>query len=366
MTGQEIITRVDAMKETIRKHSSIITAVHIVTENGLSLKPEDMSFFNYLLARVHPYPKRGFIYEIPIKEAMEFMRWDRTAKLHASLDRLCKVAVEIDYATDGEKRSIRAHYMSHNSSHAENGLLQFAFDPILVEFLPDPKVYGTININRSYDMKSMTAKRLYEFGCMNRNKFDTTWRISISDLRDIAQVGTTHQRFDNFRRLVLDKAIEEVNNIADFDITYEIETAGQGGAVSTIVFKLLGKSHARLLQANTIKSTNTKNSIKTKPKTLKNEDHFTVDIFDGKTNEERGGPGELTAETIERVNAKLSPEDDIEKLLREWSDVTRGLTLTDPDTHFESWIEMREIKKNDPVLSGLDEDIFSNFFNAED
>lgn len=362
MTGQEIITRVDAMKDTIRKHSSVITAAHVIMEGGLSLKPEDLSFFNYLLARVHPYPKQGFIYEIPIKEAMEFMRWDRTAKVHTSLDRLCKVNIEIDYEKDGERHSIRAHYLSHNSSHAENGLLQFAFDPILVQFLPDPKVYGSINVNRSYDLKSMGAKRLYEFGCMNRNKYDATWRLSVAEFRSICETGEKHPRFDNFRRLVLDKAVEEVNNIADFDIAYETETAGQGGTVSTIVFKILGKSHARLLQATTIKSTNTK----TKTKSANKGDQFTVDMLDGKTNEERGGPAELTSTVIERVASKLSTEDDIEKLVREWRDVTRGLTLNDPDTHFESWIDLREIKKNDPVLSGLDEDIFSNFFNGED
>jgi hypothetical protein len=358
MTGQEIITRVDAMKDTIRKHSSVITAAHVVVEGGLTLKPEDLSFFNYLLARVHPYPKQGFIYEIPIKEAMEFMRWDRTAKVHASLDRLCKVNIEIDYEKDGEHHSIRSHYLSHNSSHAESGLLKFAFDAILVQFLPDPKVYGSINVNRSHDLKSMGAKRLYEFGCMNRNKYDTTWRLSVSEFRSISETGDKHPRFDNFRRLVLDKAIEEVNNIADFDIAYETETAGQGGTVSTIVFKILGKSHARLLQATTIKSKSAKSS--------KNGDQFTVDMLDGKTNEERGGPAELTSDVMDRVTAKILPEDDIEKLIREWRDVTRGLALNDPDKHFESWIDLREIKRNDPVLSGLDEDIFSNFFNGED
>lgn len=356
MTGQAIITRVDAMKDTIRKHSAVITAAHV--KEGLSLKPEDLSFFNYLLARVHPYPKPGFIYEIPIKEAMEFMRWDRTAKVHESLDRLCKVNIEIDYEKDDERHSIRTHYMSHNSSHAENGILQFAFDPILVQFLPDPKVYGSINVNRSHDLKSMGAKRLYEFGCLNRNKYGATWRLSVLEFRQIAEAGDKHPRFDNFRRLVLDKAVDEVNNIADFDIAYETETAGQGGSVSTIVFKILGKTHARLLQATTIKSTKAKGG--------KSGDQYTVDMLDGKTNEERGGPAELTSDVMERIASRLSPEDDIEALVREWRDVTRGLVLNDPDKHFESWIDLREVKKNDPVLSGLDEDIFSNFFNGED
>jgi hypothetical protein len=344
------------MKDTIRKHSSVITAAHV--KEGLSLKPEDLSFFNYLLARVHPHPKPGFTYELPIKEAMEFMRWDRTAKVHDSLDRLCRVGIEIDYEKNGERHSIRAHYMSHNSSHAENGLLQFAFDPILVQFLPEPKVYGSINVNRSHDLKTMGAKRLYEFGCLNRNKYGATWRLSVDEFRQIAEAGEKHPRFDNFRRLVLDKAVDEVNSIADFDIAYETETAGQGGTVSTIIFKILGKTHARLLQATTIKSAKAKKS--------NNGDKHTVDMLDGKTSAERGGPAELTSDVIERIASLLPQEDDIEILIREWREVTRGLVLNDPDKHFESWIELREVKRNDPILSGLDEDIFSNFLNGED
>jgi len=55
------------------------------------------------------------------------------------------------------------------------------------------------------------------------------------------------------------------------------------------------------------------------------------------------------------------------RFVREWRDVYPGtLFSTIRDKHFESWIDLREVKKNDPVLSGLDEDIFSNFFNGED
>ncbi len=168
MSSMEIIPSAGVLKDTIRKHSAVITAVHL---RGVDLHAVDITFFNYLVARTHPYPRPGMIYHIPLKEALEFMQFDRVNKVHESLSRLGQVMIEIDYTDDnGQTNTLRSHYLSSESSHAESGILRFAFDPILVHFLDDPKVYGQISINRSFDLKTLAAKRLYEFMCLQKAK----------------------------------------------------------------------------------------------------------------------------------------------------------------------------------------------------
>lgn len=354
MSDMEVVPITGGVRENIRKHSSVITAVHL---RGVDLHPADVSFFNYLVARVYPYPRPGIVYQISLKEAMEFMQFDRVSKIHESLSRLGQVMIEIDYTDKfGESNTIRTHYLSSESSHADSGILKFAFDPILVHFLSDPKVYGQISVNRSLDLKTMAAKRLYEFMCLQRSKRSPIWHVSVDEFREIVSMQEKHPRFDNFRRNIIEKAVQEVNAVADFDVLFDVETSGQGGTASTLMFKVVGKSHARLLQSRIVKNTKARG---------KSGDQFTVDMLDGKTNFERGGPAELTADMIDKVAATLNDEEDIEDFVRDWREETRGLSLIDPDAHFHNWVEMRKIKVSDPLLNTLDDDVFANFL-AED
>ncbi len=182
------------------------------------------------------------------------------------------------------------------------------------------------------------------------------WHVSVDEFREIVSMQDKHPRFDNFRRNVIEKAVAEVNAVADFDVLFDVETSGQGGIATTLMFKAVGKSHARLLQSRIVKNTKAKGSIR---------DPYTVDLLDGKTSIERGGPAELTSETIDRIEATLTENEDIDQLVREWRDETRGYSLIDPDTHFSNWVEMKRAKTADPVLKSLDDDIFAAFLTDE-
>jgi hypothetical protein len=317
-----------------------------------------LTFFNYLLACSGNIKNPKGVYSVSMKDAMEFMNFDRASKLHDCLERLCSGQIDVDYLdSDGNPRSLRAHYLSSDASRAETGTIHYAFDQILVHFLIEPKVYALISVNRSKDIKTITGKRLYEMMALQRRKFDPKWRVSVEEFRALTDTRDKHPRWDNYRRNVIEKAVIEVNAVADFEILFDPMTSGQGGSVQTLEFEVVEKSHARLLQSKMVKSTKAKRG---------NSDPHTVDMLDGKTTAERGGPAELTADAVEAVAALLSPEDDLEKLIVEWREENRGYSMNNPDVHFRNFVELKIKRRSDPVLSVLPDDIFLNLLNGED
>lgn len=354
MVSYENLPVVGGKRDKIRKHSSVITATHV---KGVEFRAEDLTFFNYLLACSGNIKSPHGVYSVPMKEAMEFMRFDRSSKLHECLGRLCEGKIDVDYLDqDGNPRSLRAHYLSSDSSRAETGTIHFAFDPILVHFLIDPKVYALISVNRSNDIKTLAGKRLYEIMSLQRHKHSSKWRVSVDEFRALVDMKDKHPRWDNFRRNVIEKAIVEVNAVADFEVLFTVVTSGQGGVATVLEFEVVDISHNRLLASKMVKSTKAKRG---------KADPHTVDMLDGMTSAERGGPAELTSEAIERAASLIGEAEDIGNYVDEWREQTRGFSLLDPDVHFLSFVELKLKKRTDPVLNVLDDDIFFDLLNGE-
>jgi len=119
----------------------------------------------------------------------------------------------------------------------------------------------------------------------------------------------------------------------------------------------VSKSHSRLMEAR---------STKFLGKSRNPSDIHTIDMLDGKTFEERGGPAELRAETVDAARTRVLDGEDIGALIMEWREEHRGRTFEDPDRSFLKWLDLRNEKKSDPLLKELDGDIFGALLEGRD
>lgn len=344
--------------DLIKKGSSVISATPTLE---VLFEPVDNTLFNYLLLRTYSDIEPGkAIHRIPVKDAMEYLKIDRISKLQSSLERLGKGSVRIDYVDDDEDEtphSIYAHLLSSDVSNTGSGMLAFAFDPILSRFLYEPKVYGLVSVSRVRDLKTYASQRLYEMMSLQFRKKSPVWSSSVEELRDIFQIGDKNARFDNFRIHVIDRAVEDVNAIAEFDILVDYVRGGRGGGVVEIVFKAVSKSHKRLIEAASVKSISARK---------RKVDPHTVDMLDGMTFDERGGPAELTAEAIEQARSMIEEGGDINLLVSEWREINRGRSLSDPDAHFTAWLSLRLGQGDDPLLKDIEGDVFGTLLGGRD
>nr|WP_250807262.1 replication initiation protein [Neorhizobium tomejilense] len=336
----------------LKKASHVITAVH---RGDVQLEPVDRILVNYLQLRAYNDLTPHGIYRIPTKEAMDYARIKRHKDLMAAIQRLSKIVLEIDYQDEnGEARSITAHYLSADISHSENGMLHYAFDPILYHFIAHPTVWANIYIDRVRDMNSSYAMDLYDIMKLQYRKKSPVFRTTPEDLRVLLKVGDKHTRPDNFRKIVIEKTVEEVNAIAEFDIIYDYVKGGKGGGIVEIVFEARSKNHARLLEAaNTTKIVGGRQSS---PR----GDVKTIDMYDGMNFEERGGPASLTDLAFEGAREMMPADGNVDEYVAEWRGLNKNKVFNDADAAFLGWLKARLEKDSDPVLKDLELDVFGD------
>jgi hypothetical protein len=332
----------------LKKASSVITAAH---KGDVVLEKVDRVVVNYLMLRSAADLTPQGIYRIPTKDVMDYARIKRHKDLMASLNRLSKVLLEIDYVDEnGEPRCITSHILSTDVPQSDNGMLRFSFDQILYHFIADPKVYANIYIDRSRDMNSAMAMDLYDIMALQYRKKSPVFRTTPDDLRTLLKVGNLHPRPDNFRKNVIEKTVEEVNAIAEFDILVEYVKGGQGGGIVEIVFKAVSKSHSRLVEAASTAGLIGKKKTRLDPRT--------IDMYDGMTAEERGGPAKLTDVSIEGARALIPADGNIDAYVAEWHSLNKNKLFNDPDAAFLAWLEARVAKDVDPLLKDIESDVF--------
>ena len=335
----------------LKKGSHVITAAH---RGEIVLEQADKILVNYLLFRAYNDLTPQGVYRIPTKDAMDYCRIKRHKDLMTAVQRLCKIVLEIDYQDEnGEARSIMAHYLSADMSQSENGMLHYAFDPILYHFIAHPQVYANIFIDRQSDMNSSFAVDLYEIMKLQYRKKTPVFRTTPEDLRKLLKVGDKHPRPDNFRKNVVEKTVEEVNAIAEFDIIYDYTKGGKGGGIVEIVFEARSKSHERLIEAvNTSKIVSRKSAAR--------GDSKTIDMYDGMNNEERGAPASLTDRAYEGAREMMPADGNVDDYIGEWRSLNKNKVFNDADSAFLAWLKVRIEKDSDPMLKDLDMDVFGD------
>jgi hypothetical protein len=332
----------------LKKASHVITATH---RGDVVLERQDRVLMDYLLFRAYADLTPQGIYKLATKEVMEYTRIKRHKDLVESIQRLCRIVLEIDYQDDdGDARYITAHFLSTDMSQSENGILKYAFDPILYHFIADPTVYANIYIDRKRDMSSYAAD-LYDIMALQYRKKSPVFRTTPEDLRVLLKVGDKHPRPDNFRKIVIERTVEEVNAIAEFDIVYDYVKGGKGGGIVEIMFEAKSKSHARLVEA----ASTTK--VVGRPGAQRH-DRKTIDMYDGMNDEERGAPATLTDRSIEGARELMPASGNIDEYIGEWRALSRNKVFNDPDTAFLSWLKVRLEKDVDPQLRDLEDDVF--------
>jgi hypothetical protein len=331
---------------TVKKASQVVMA-----RGTGDLALSDLNLFNYLLQRSYKRLQDSPVHQIPVQDALDYLRLSGTGRLHESLERLGKVNIEIDYVDDeNAAHRVGAHFLSFDVSRAENGILHYAFDPILLEFLKEPKVYALLSLPKARSFRSPYALKLYETMLMYYKRFSPVWEVTVDELREFFSVTDTHARFDNFRRKVIDAAVREVNDLAEFEVTVEYLKGGVGGKVVQLRFTASNKSHQRLMEAREVR-----NPIGKGRRTAR--DPNTVDLLDGRTDAERGAPAELLAETLDLARS-LAGTLDVAEFEERWREEMRGRIVRDPDASFINWLKLTLERSQDAMLADLEDDTF--------
>lgn len=119
--------------------------------------------------------------------------------------------------------------------------------PYLLEVTADGKFYTSYYLRFVLPMNCQYAPRLYEL-LKSYQKNNRMWFFQLDELKQ--KLGCeNYKRFPDFRRWVLEPAVEEINKYTDLNVKPIFKKEGRGGKVVRIDFLMAEKSKPKLQDA---------------------------------------------------------------------------------------------------------------------
>ena len=334
----------------VKKASEVVNAKSV----GSEFTVLDRKLFNILLGHAYRNLQTNKTHRIALDELTGlFFGSGRSLPIRESLERLWNQKIAIDYVDDeGIKHEMRCHYLSFDMSHFEGGYIIYAFDPLLMKFLRNPKVYSQIQLNTVRKFRTNHALKLYEQMRMVFSRFRPVFTCTVEEAHEFFEIpadSVYRKRPDAFRARVIEPAVSQVNELAEFDVGVEYDRAGQGNRFVGMTFNAQPKTAKRMLIAADASAP-----------AKRRRDGQTLDMFKGVTDDEISARPTLRADSLEQARRIVGPDADLDALLETWSGEfgAKGVLSLQSNESFLSWLSLRAARDTDPELAGLDVDAF--------
>lgn len=136
-------------------------------------------------------------------------------------------------------------------SNKRSGKVTIRFDddmmPFLLQLTEKDEFYTGYSLRYVLPMSSQYSPRLYEL-LKSYQKNNRKWFFEIDDLKKLLD-AENYVRFPDFRRFVIEPAVEEINKYTDIEIGWDVVRSGRGGKVTRVEFFLAAKGKEALLEA---------------------------------------------------------------------------------------------------------------------
>jgi plasmid replication initiation protein len=172
-------------------------------------------------------------------------------RLHEAFDRLMGAWAKIrarDPQT-GEMATFRVHLLGANKEEDKNdGYFYYTFPPDLLAVISQSKAWATIKSHIMYALRSKYSIRLYEMVERRIGLVKQYEEFTLEEFR--AMLGVPNgklERFADFNKYCLKPALEETNQLTDFDV--EVMAIKKGRAVEKLQLNWYKKSPAALKRA---------------------------------------------------------------------------------------------------------------------
>jgi len=206
----------------------------------------DRKLWAFLLCAVWDELGIKSIHELPVTQINQVFRATggdhNTAWIWESSKRLTKTIVEWERVEGDERyQGIASLFQAEISKEAkESGLLRFAFPPLLIPILKDPRRFARLRIHFLLRLSGKYAVTLYELLESVANRKNPVLTVSIDILRQWLKVPEGKlPRYIDLKRFAIEPAIKQINKTpsgAGFQV--EMCPIKKGRAVDRICFTL--------------------------------------------------------------------------------------------------------------------------------
>lgn len=226
---------------------SVVKANELIQKSRFQLSLPEQKTVAYICSLIQP-GKREDTYQLEynfnIRDYAKICGIDydsgrNYAEIKKTLKHLSDRSMWVDFGNE----EVLCRWLSKVRIKKKSGIVSICIDADLAPYLFNlGKNFTEYQLFHVLNMKSAFSFRLYEIlkSYLYKDYFEKTFHIDELKLLLAVEKVPSYDRFPDFRRKVIDKAVSEINDQSDLRVTYDTTTKGR--KVTHITFRITRKT----------------------------------------------------------------------------------------------------------------------------
>ena len=220
----------EARNELVVKHNDLLR------KSRYTLSANEQKIIIYLVSKINADDKELKEIEINILDFCKVIGIEINGDAYNRVKETIKsLADKSWWLTFTEKKETLFRWINEAEIETGNGVIKLQLSnhlkPYLLELKQNFTKYELINV---LSLRSKYSIRLYEL--LKSYLWQGGWKVSVKEIRELLETEGKYKEFKDFRKRVLNPAIEEINGYTDLQI--KMTTLKSGKTISHLHFKI--------------------------------------------------------------------------------------------------------------------------------
>ena len=220
----------EARNELVVKHNDLLR------KSRYTLSANEQKIIIYLVSKINADDKELKEIEINILDFCKVIGIEINGDAYNRVKETIKsLADKSWWLTFTEKKETLFRWINEAEIEKGNGIIKLQLSnhlkPYLLELKQNFTKYELINV---LSLRSKYSIRLYEL--LKSYLWQGGWQVSVKEIRELLETEGKYKEFKDFRKRVLNPAIEEINGYTDLQI--KMTTLKSGKTISHLHFKI--------------------------------------------------------------------------------------------------------------------------------
>lgn len=211
---------------TEERGMTVVKANVLIQKSRYSLSMQEQKIILYLISKIKPEDTGLQEYTFDIKDFCKVIGVDYKSggNYNYIKQTILELTKKVFWLQNGDEE-VTVRWLDRGKTNKGSGIVKLKLDEYLMPYLIQLKNHFTqYNLYYVLAMKSQYSVRLYELLKSYQNL--KTWTFSLNELKRLLD-AESYDRWFNFRKRILEPAIEEIEQYSDLNITYELIKKGR-------------------------------------------------------------------------------------------------------------------------------------------
>ena len=203
----------------------VVKKNELIQKSRYGMTTQEQKVILYTISKVKPDDKELYEYDFNLQDMCEALGITQNGKNYKNLrETLQSIRDKSFWIVDGNVRKLCA-WISGAEIYENESRVRIQLDKRLAPYLLELKEsYTAYQLQTVLNMESKHTIRLYEILKSYANIGEYT--VSVENLKTLMQIGG-YSDFIDFRKRVIDTAVDEINAVSDLRVAYEPTRTGR-------------------------------------------------------------------------------------------------------------------------------------------